>query len=59
MKVKIAGEFASPITCKGLFKFGLNIAPTMYTLLAAMDKNPLAKYMVAVSWKAKAALNKN
>jgi len=50
MKVKIAGEFASPITCKGLFKFGLNIAPTMYTLLAAMDKNPLAKYMVAVSW---------
>jgi len=47
MVVKTAGEFASPIACRGLFKYGLNIDATLYALLSASTTNPLAKYMIA------------
>lgn len=47
MEVKKAGEFASPIACPGLFKYGLQIDAQMYGLLNSLTSNPLAKYMNA------------
>lgn len=45
MSVKKAGGFASPISCPGLFKYGLQIDAQMYGLLNSMTNNPLEKYM--------------
>lgn len=44
MTVQAAGGFASPITCKGLFKYGLKIDPTLYSLLGSTS---LKSYMIA------------
>jgi len=46
LEVKKPGDFASPLDCRGLFKYNLQIPSSLYTVLASRTPNPLANYMI-------------